>query len=762
MSAIGQPIRRVEDPRLVSGRGRYVEDVILPGMLHLAFVRSPYPKARITRLDTSTARQQSGVVAVLTADDLTNVEDIPTMPLPFLKRPPHPMLAAGRVAYFSEAVAVVAATSAELARDAADLVEVEYEPEPGVVTAEEAMAEGAPKVHPELDNNVCYALKREGGDVDRALQEADKVVRFRVVNQRVAPVAMEPRGVVAVPEGDSLTLWLSTQSPHGSRVDLARALHYPETQIRVIAPDVGGGFGAKGIVYREYFVASYLALRLGRPIKWVASRSEDVQTTTHGRDMITEVEIAARSDGTLTGLTLRNIANLGAHLLSSTPIPPVFILNMGAGCYRVPNVRVESMAVFSNTMSTGPYRGAGRPEAVLAVESAVDEVARELGMDPAEVRRKNFIPAESFPYTTATGARYDSGNYAQALDRALELADYRSLVRQRDEARARGELMGIGLSTFVEPAGSPGFESGLVRIERSGRVTVATGAHSHGQGHETSFAQVAADTLHVPLDHVRVIHGDTAATPQGTGTFASRSIVYGGNAVLQASQRVLDKARRIAAHLLEANPDDIRLNNGNFEVVGAPGKQVNWLQIAIAVYGTGNLPPGEEDGLEATTYFDPRAETWPFGTHLAVVKVDRDTGDVRVQKIVAVDDCGNMVNPMIVEAQVQGGLAQALGQCLWENVAYDESGQVLSGSLGDYALPRALDMPPMVVDHTTTPSPLNPLGVKGVGEAGTNGLPPAIANAVRDALAPLGVGRIDTPFTAARVWQAIQQAASAP
>jgi aerobic carbon-monoxide dehydrogenase large subunit len=760
MSAIGQPIRRIEDPRLVSGHGRYVEDVILPGMLYLAFVRSPYPRARITRLEVSDARQQPGVVAVLTGDDLTNVGDIPSMRLPFAKIPPHPVLARGNVAFFSEPVAVVAATSAEVARDAADLIEVDYEPESGVISAEEALAEGAPRVHPELENNLCYVLKREGGDIDRAFQEADKVARFKVVNQRVAPIALEPRGVVAVPEGlsDSLTVWISSQSPHGARVDLAQALRFPENQIRVIAPDVGGGFGAKGVVYREYVVACYLALKLGRPVKWVATRSEDVQTSTHGRDMVTEVEIAARADGTLTGLTLRNIANMGAHLFTATAITPVFILNMGAGCYRVPNVRVESMAVFTNTPATGPYRGAGRPEAVLAIESAVDEIARELGMDPIEVRRKNFIPPGAFPYKTATGANYDSGDYARALDRALELADYAGLVRQRDEARARGELMGIGVSTFVEPAGSPGFESGLVRIERSGRVTVATGAHSHGQGHETSFAQVAADTLRVPLDHVRVVHGDTSATPQGVGTFASRSMVFGGSAVFQSSQRVVDKARRIAAHLLEATPDDVQLSDGGFEVAGAPGKKVNWQQIAIAVYGMGNIPPGEEDGLEATTYFDPRAETWPFGTHLAAVRVDRETGDVQVQKIVAVDDCGTMVNPLIVEGQVQGGLAQALGQCMWESLVFDEAGHVLTGTLGDYAVPRAEDMPPMVVDHTTTPTHLNPLGAKGVGEAGTNGLPPAIVNAVRDALAPLGVRRLDTPFTAPRVWQAIQEA----
>jgi aerobic carbon-monoxide dehydrogenase large subunit len=761
MNVLGQPIRRVEDPRFVSGRGRYVEDVLLPGMLHLAFVRSPYPKARITSIDSSVAQSMPGVVAVVTGEELGDVVGtIPSMRLPFAKSPPHPVLARGRVDSFGEPVVAVAAESAELARDAADAIQVEYEPQDSVVSAEAALAEGAPKVHAELDNNLCYMLKREGGQVDQAFDEADAVARFKVVNQRVAPIALEPRGVVAVPEdqADGLTVWISSQSPHGARADLAESLRFPENQIRVIAPDVGGGFGAKGVVYREYVLAAHLALKLLRPIKWIATRSEDVQTTTHGRDMVTEVEIAAKRDGTLTGLKLRNISNLGAHLYQATAIPAVFILNMGAGCYRVPNVRVETLAVFTNTPSTGPYRGAGRPEAVLAVESAIDEVARQIGMDPIEVRRKNFIRPDEFPYKTAVGATYDSGDYGKALDRALEVADYAGLVRQRDEARARGELVGIGVSCFVEPCGSPGFESGLVRIERTGRVTVATGAHSHGQGHETSFAQVAADRLHVPLDHIRVVHGDTSATPQGVGTFASRSLVYGGSAVFLSSEKVVEKGKRIAAHLLEATPDDIQLADGGFEVAGAPGKKVSWQQIAVAVYAMGNLPPSEEIGLEATTYYDPKAEMWPFGTHLAMVRIDGETGDVQVQKIVAVDDCGNVVNPLIVEGQVVGGIAQALGQCLWEEVAFDEAGQVLSGSLGDYAVPRAEDMPPVVVDHTTTPTPLNPLGAKGVGEAGTNGLPPAIVNAVRDALAPLGVGRIDTPFSAARVWEAIQSA----
>ena len=523
------------------------------------------------------------------------------------------------------------------------------------------------------------------------------------------------------------------QAPHGVRADLARALGVPGDQIRVIAPDVGGGFGAKSGVTPEYLLASYFALKLGRPVKWVATRGEDVQVTTQGRDMVIYVELAAQRDGTLTGLKLRNLANLGAHLHSATAIPPTFILTMASGCYRIPNVRVESSAVFTNTPSTGPYRGAGRPESVLALERGIDRMAAELGIDAIELRRKNFIQPDEFPYRTATGAEYDSGNYGRALEKALELANYPELVRQREAARGRNELMGIGVSTFVEPSGSPGGETGLVRVERNGDVTLVTGSHSHGQGHETSFAQVIADQMNVPMQQVRVVHGDTAAIERGTGTFASRSMVLGGGAAVIAATRVVEKARQIAAHQLEVTLEDVESVEGGFAVAGAPSKRITWQEVARVAYAT----EGDEQGLEASELFDTQGE-WPFGTHLAVVRIDPDTGHVNVEQIVAVDDCGNVVNPLIVEGQVQGGIAQALGQALTERVVYDAEGQLLTGSLGDYAVPRATDMPPMRLDHTVTPSPFNPLGAKGVGEAGTNGCPPAIANAVMDALSPLG------------------------
>jgi carbon-monoxide dehydrogenase large subunit len=580
---------------------------------------------------------------------------------------------------------------------------------------------------------------------------------LRVDNPRVAPIPLEPRGVVAVPGGErKLTVWVSSQAPHGVKADLSRVLGLGDNDLRVISPDVGGGFGAKSGATPEYILAAYFALKLGRPVKWVATRTEDIQVTTQGRDMVIYVELAAKRDGTLTGLTMRNIANMGAHLHSASAIPPTFILSMAPGCYRIPNVRVESMAVFTNTPSTGPYRGAGRPESVLALERAIDRMAADLGMDPFELRRKNFIEPEEFPYKTAVGAEYDSGNYAGALQKALDLLGYSELAIERDAARTRGELVGIGVSTFVEPSGSPGGETGRVRVERDGRVTLVTGAHSHGQGHETSFAQVIADQMHVPMDQVTVVHGDTDAIERGVGTFASRSMMFGGCAAVAAATRVVENARKIAAQQLETDVEDVEAIDGGFAVSGAPARHVSWQEIAAAVYH-GN---GRAEELEAFEHFDPQRDMWPFGTHLAVVRIDRETGRVRVERIVAVDDCGNVVNPLIVAGQVQGGIVQAVGQALVEQVVFDPSGQLLSGSLGDYAVPRAADVPEMMLEHTVTPTPLNALGAKGVGEAGTNGCPPAIANAVVDALSPLGVTHLDPPFTAEKVWSAIQGASA--
>jgi carbon-monoxide dehydrogenase large subunit len=748
---IGRSIRRVEDPRFLTGRGTYVEDVQPEHTAFLAFVRSPYPSARISNIDTQDAKQAPGVLDVLTHADVKDLGDIPSLPLPFAKKPPFPPLANGYVPAVGTPVVAVLAESQGAARDAADLVQVDYEPRPSVASAEAALAPDAPRVHPDLDSNLCYMLPRAGGDVDKAFAEADCVVTLRVDNPRVAPVALEPRGIVAVPESNdgAVTAWISTQNPHGTRNDIASAISMQPERLRVIAPDVGGGFGAKSGSTPEYLLACHLARKHRRPIKWIASRSEDMQITTQGRDMVMHVELAAKRDGTLTGLKIRNVANLGATLYSASAVTPMFVLGMAPGCYRIPNVSVQTFGVFTNTPSTGPYRGAGRPESVMAIERAVDLVARKLGLDPIDVRRKNFIPPNAFPYQTAVGSEYDSGDYARALDRALELADYPALVRERDAARGRGELMGIGVSTFVEPSGSVGGETGSVSVSADGQVTLITGSHSHGQGHETSFAQIVADEMQVPFEQVRVLHGDTAAIGAGIGTFASRSMMLGGGAALDASREVVDRARQVAAGLLEASVQDVQLEAGAFQVAGAPARRVTWSEVAAAANG---------QGLAAETQFDVGRELWPFGTHLAVVRIDRETGDVKIARIVAVDDCGTLINPMIVEGQVQGGIAQAVGQAMREHVVFDADGQMLTASLGDYAVPRGESMPPLVLDHTTTPTPLTSMGVKGVGEAGTNGCPPAIANAVLDALSPLGVTEIDMPFTAARVWAALHSA----
>ena len=745
----GKPIRRVEDMRFLKGRGCYVDDVQPEGLVHLAFARSPYACAKVTRISVDRAKKAPGVLAVAIGDDVPELGDVPVLPLPFARVAPHPPLARGRVASMGFPVVAVVAASVGEAADAVDLIEIEFEPKPSVASAEEALLPGAPRVHPELDSNVCYSLKKEGGDVARAFQEAEVTVEVRVESPRVAPICMETRGAVAAPGANPrLTVWASSQAPHSLRADLAKALKIAAQDIRVIAPDVGGGFGANSGATPEYIMACYFALQLGRPVKWVATRSEDLMVTTQGRDMVMHVEIAARRNGIITGLRLRNVANMGAQLHSASAVTASFMLSMASGCYRIPNIAAESTAVFTNTPSTGPYRGAGRPETVLAIERGIDRLAAELGMDPIELRRKNFILPDQFPYTTASGAEYDSGNYAVALNKALELLGYTQLVREREAARAKGQLIGIGVSTFVEPAGSVGGETGLVRLERDGKVSLITGAHSHGQGHETSFAQVVADQMQVAFSDVRVIHGDTAAIGQGVGTFASRSMMLGGGAAVQAATQVVEKARHVAAGQLEATVDDVLPVDGGFSVAGAPVRRVSWKEIAKAA----------PEPLEASETFDPKRESWPFGTHLAVVRVDRETGRVSLDRIVAVDDCGNVVNPLIVEGQVQGGIAQAVGQAMAERVVYGDDGQLLSGSLGDYAVPRATDIPPMALGHTVTPTPLNPLGAKGVGEAGTNGCPPAIANAVIDALSPLGVRHLDVPFTSDRVWEAIRAA----
>ena len=649
------------------------------------------------------------------------------------------------------------AESRALAEDAAAAIGVEYDPLPVVTDAEAALEAGSLLAHEELDTNHCYTMKKENGDVDKAFAEADHISRLHMKSPRLVAMSMEARGVLADPDPirNELTVWLSTQGPHRSRMEIANSLGFPENRIRVIAPDVGGGFGSKGCVYREDILVCHLARKLGRPVKWMATRSEDFLTTCQGRDQAMTSELALSKDGKMLGLKVRVVANLGAYLHSATAGPPQRMLVMAPGCYQIQDLRVEIVSAFTNTVPTGPYRGAGRPESVLNIERLADKAARDLGMDPLELRRKNYIQPDQFPYRTGVGVEYDSGDYEKSLDEALRLSDYDRLIRMRDEARERGELVGVGVSTFVEPSGGAGFESGGVRVDRTGEVTVLTGSSSHGQGHETVWAQVAAAKLKVPMESIVVRHGDTTAIQQGTGTFGSRSAVMGGGALATAADRVVAKAKAIAANLMEASPDDVVQIDGGFAVTGVPERNVTWRQVAAAAYARGT-PAGMDPGLHEIAFFDPYREAWGFGAHVALVRIDADTGTLTIEKLVLVDDIGVVLNPMIVEAQVHGGLAQGLGEALCEHMVFDEEGQPRTGTLMDYAVPRASTMPPLILGETETPNPFNPLGVKGVGEAGTNGAPPAVANAVMDALSPLGIDHIDMPYTAPKLWRAIQ------
>ena len=582
---IGASLKRVEDPPLITGRGCYVDDIQLPGMAHLGFQRSPYPHAKILSIDVAKAKAMPGVEAVITGNDLSDRLNLSSSQmLPNMKTPPHPVLARGAVHCVGVPVAAVVAKTRAQAEDAANAVEVEYEPLPSVSNAEDALKPGAPLAREEIDSNICYTLTKNGGNVEKAFAEADHIFTMHIASPRQVALAMEPRGIVASADlfGKTLSVWLSTQGPHRARAEIANVLGFPEHKIHLIAPDVGGGFGSKGPVYREDIVACYLALQLRKPIKWVATRSEDFLTTIQGRDQAMTSEMALRKDGKILGLKVKVVANLGAYLHSSTAGPPQRMLGMACGSYQIQDVRVEIVAVFTNTCPTGPYRGAGRPESVLNIERLLDKASAVLGMDRLEIRRKNFIRPDQFPYTTGTGVEYDSGDYEKPLREALKMSDYDNLLRQRDERRKRGELVGVGFSTFVEPSGGAGFESGTVRVERTGEVTVLTGSSSHGQGHETSWAQIAAELMKISPDDVTILHGDTHVSQQGTGTFGSRSAVVGGGALAIAAQRVIEKAKRIAAHLVEAAPEDVVQADGGFAVKGVPEKKISWRQIAAA------------------------------------------------------------------------------------------------------------------------------------------------------------------------------------
>jgi carbon-monoxide dehydrogenase large subunit len=769
---IGQRFKRKEDPRLIQGISHYADDLRLLGMLHCAFVRSPHAHAVIRSIDTVPARTVPGVVAVITSQDLAGVGDVPCAgALPDLKTPAHPPLARERVRFVGEPVAAVVAEDMYAARDAAELVQVEYDPLPAIVDMEKAATKDSDVIYPEFKTNVAYVHPLKNGDIAGAFNRADAVVKERLVNQRLAPVSMETRGVVAqyLPGERTLTVWSSTQIPHLLKTQIALMLGLPETSVRVVTPEVGGGFGSKLNVYSEEAVVPWLAIKLGRPVKWAETRRENIQAAIHGRDQIAYVELALKRDGTILGLRARILADLGAYYQLLTPIIPTLTALLITGCYKIPAVDIEVTGVLTNKMATDAYRGAGRPEATYVIERMVDLAARELKMEPVEIRRKNFPKPTEFPYNTSTGVIYDSANYQMSLKRALDLAGYTKLRARQKAGWKQGKYYGIGLSTYVEicamgpssamPAG--GWESATVRVEPTGKITVLTGASPHGQGQETTFAQLVADQFGLNPEDVNVVHGDTAVVPYGIGTFGSRGTAVGGTAVYYATEKIKSKMSAIAAHLMGVKPDGLLFGNAKITAKDKK-KSLGFGEVVSAAYVARTLPPGVEPGLEATHFFEPSNFTFPFGAHICSVEVDPETGETKIEKYVAVDDCGNVINPLLVEGQLHGGIVQGLAQALYEEVIYNEDGQLVTGSLMDYALPKAVNQPQFVMDRTVTPSPVNPMGVKGVGEAGTIGSCPAIVNAVCDALSPLGIKHIDMPLKPEKVWRAIQVAQTTP
>ena len=774
-SLFGSSIKRREDPRLITGQGKYVDDIKMLGMAHIAFVRSPHAHADIKSVETSRAEALEGVVAVFTGAQLQEElgELILGWILPEQKQITHPPMAFDRVRFVGEAVAVVVAESPETAADGAELVDVDYETLPVVVDAEKATAAGAPLIHDEAPNNIAGEWEVNGGDVDAAAAQAEVVVKQRIINQRLIPNPIETRGIVADYDKGSnqLTIWTSTQVPHLVRLAVAISTGHPEHQMRVVAPDVGGGFGSKICPYVDEMVVAIVAKRLARPVKWIEGRQENYLATNHGRDHIQDVEIMGNRDGTITGRRATVYANQGAHLsFFASLIPSALFALMHSGPYTTPNVSCKVYGTFTNTTPVDAYRGAGRPEATFILERMTDMFAQEIGMDPVEVRRKNLIPPFDDGYDAATGVSYDTGNYEPAFDRALEMVGYQQFRQEQEQARKEGRYLGIGVSTYVEICGlAPSavvtslglqygaWESALIRFHPTGKVTLYTGSSSHGQGHETTFSQIAASELGIPMEDVEVVHGDTSKMQFGVGTFGSRSAAVGGTAIHLAVEKIKDKAKKLAAHLLEAAEEDIVYEDGKLFVAGAPAEGKTIQEIAFATHMASSLPEGMEPGLEALSYFDPKNFTWPFGTHICVVEVDADTGEVKLLRYIAVDDVGKVINPMIVDGMVHGGVAQGIGQALLEEAVYDESGQLLTGSMMDYAIPKAEDMPSFELARTETPSTSNPLGIKGAGETGTIASAPAVINAVVDALSPFGVKHIDMPATPEKVWRLMQE-----
>ncbi len=790
---LGTPVKRTEDPKFITGKGRYLDDIKLQGMVHMSILRSPYAHANIKSIDTSAAKSMPGVLAVFAG------ADIPYNPLPMAwpaggasglqnnVNTPR-ILATDDVKWTGEGVAAVIAETPEQAVDALEAIQVDYEPLPTVVDAEKATQPGAPQLHENAPNNIVFDWTvGDKAGTDAAIDKAEVVVRQRIVNQRLIPNPIEVRGDIGWynPGTDEYTVWMSSQTPHIQRLLLgAFVTGIPEHKIRCISPDVGGAFGSKIFCYADMALVMFASKAIGgRPVKWVESRRENYQSTIHGRDHITYLEIGGTRDGEITGLRVKTYANLGGRLSTVGPgIPTTLYGRVLAGPYKFPNVHCEVIGVYTNTTFVDAYRGAGRPEATYVVERAMDLFADEIGMDPAAIRRKNFLPNDAFPYDNPSGlgtavngekVYIDSGNYEPALDKALTMVDYYLLDEKRAEAKTRGKYLGVGLSTYIEICGvAPSkwigavgegwgaamWESANLKVHLTGKIILTMGTQPQGQGHETTYAQIISSELGVPMEDVIVQHSDTQGTPFGYGSYGSRTSSVGSTAAQKAAGKVREKAKRYAAHMLEANVEDIEVDGANYSVKGSPDKVKTLQEIAFAIDLGFSLPDGMEPYLDETAYHDTPNCTFPFGTHIAIVEIDEQTGKVDLVRYVAVDDVGNKINPMIVDGQLHGGIAQGVGQALWEGAIYSDDGQLQSGSMMDYAMPRASWFPNLELDQTVTPSPVNPLGVKGVGEAGAIASTAAVANAVIDALSPLGIRHLDMPYTAQTVWRAIQGA----
>jgi carbon-monoxide dehydrogenase large subunit len=778
---VGKARRRKEDARLITGKTTWTDNMVLPGMLHIAVVRSPVAHGKITNVDVSAAQQSPNVVAVYSGRDFAEEQgSIPcAWPVtPDMVNPGHPSVAVDEVNHVGEAVAVIVARSKAAAQDAVELVDVDYDLLPVVLDMEKAIGQDAHLCHDHLGSNESFNFVFDAGeagtgvDTEQAFADAEVVVSRRFVQQRLIPAFMEPRSVVVQPQGDNYTLWSSTQIPHILRVMLAMVTGVPEHKLRVIAPDVGGGFGGKLQVTPEEVISLLVARRLGKPVKWTETRSESLMSAHHGRDQIQYIDVASDREGNLKGLRCRILSDMGAYLRLVSPGVPVLGAFMYVGIYKFPAYRFDCRGIFTNKVPTDAYRGAGRPEATFAIERIMDELAVELDMDPLELRRKNWIKAEEFPFTTAAGLEYDSGDYEQATQQALKLLGYDELRAEQQRRRESNDpvQLGIGFSTFTEMCGlapsrvlgslsygAGGWENAAIRMLPTGKVEVVTGSTPHGQGHETAWSQLVADSLGVPFEDVEVLHGDTAISTRGLDTYGSRSLVVGGAAVMKAAEKVVAKARRVAAHLLEASEDDLDFTGGSFSVRGTPGTGVSIQEIALATFAAHNFPDGMEPSIDAEATFDPVNFSFPHGTHLCAMEVDTETGMVTIRKYASVDDVGVIVNPLIVEGQMHGGLAQGIAQALYEEAVYDADGNLTTGTFVDYLVPSAADLPHFDTGSTVHAAPGNPIGAKGVGEAGCIASTPAVVNAALDAVRHLGVSDILMPLTPERVWRAIHQ-----